>query len=115
MPLSFVFIQFAESIDRWTAANVVFDIKMMPGIGSVEAAKLAVNDDQHGAVTNPHQLMDKWLLFHPEEGPESVVIAQEGFVRWLEAKGVGVDDTHRDSICMGVAANVLSIKRTSGT
>jgi hypothetical protein len=79
MPLSFVFIQLLraeqeESIGNrngsdqdWVRSRYTMaDILLVPGIGLVEAAQLAV-DDVHGAVENAHQLASKFLWFHKAE------------------------------------------------
>jgi hypothetical protein len=81
----------------------------MPGIGITEARLLAVTD-QYGAVTSRHQLMFKWLSFYPEGpvGPDAGDIANERFIEFLEAKGVGVDHSQRCGICMGVVNQILA-------
>jgi hypothetical protein len=107
MSLSFVVIQNAEALNTLLAMMTdIADIKSMPGIGLVEALQLAVND-QYGAVTNAHQMVDKWLSFQPA-GPDGAKIANARFQEFLEAKGVGVDSMHRLCICLGVAIKLMA-------
>jgi hypothetical protein len=91
-------------MERWMTYVLAADIESVPGIGPVEAAKLAQNDDGYGAVKNTYQLLGKWLLYHEAESEGSDLFTMdtnEKFNYFLVAKGID-DDEQRFSIVNAV-------------
>jgi hypothetical protein len=97
---------------HWCNTKTKPDIKLCPGIGSVEAAKLA-EEDEHGSVMDAYDLLAKWLSGHKagNEGSDyyDPKPANKKFYDFLAAKDVGVDDDHRRTIVQAVYQKLLTL------